>query len=191
MPKKHTFCADCGSTNLSVYYPTPEAVGRMVIEQADLSPGMEVLEPSAGTGNLARLASSAGAVVDCIEIQNTFAYQLIVTQLYRDVWCCDFLKRSPPPIYDRVIMNPPFEKGADIAHVTHAIEFLKPGGVLVAVMSTMAGRRQSRADREFAAILEHFGATRTELSRDAFREMGTNVACDIVRIAVPVREGEG
>lgn len=191
MPKKHMFCAACGSTELSVYYPTPEAVGRMVIEQADISPGMTVLEPSAGTGNLASLAVEAGAHVDCIELQPAFAEQLKDSGLYHNVWCCDFVKRSVVPIYDRIIMNPPFEKGADMKHVETALWHLKPGGILVAIMSSMAGKRQSRADKAFAEVLEHRGATRTELPRDAFREMGTSVAADIVRIAIPVFKGEG
>ena len=32
-------------------------------------------------------------------------------------------------------MNPPFEKQADIDHVTAAFKLLKPGGILVTIMS--------------------------------------------------------
>ena len=187
MSKKRMFCADCGSQNLSVYYPTPEAVGRMVIEQADLSPGLVVLEPSAGTGNLARLAAEADTRVYCVEIQPAFVEELRDSGLYRHVWARDFLEQRPAPEYDRVIMNPPFEKGADIRHVEHALRFLRPGGILVAVMSAMAGKRQSRADKAFAELLGRHGATRTTLSRDAFAETGTSVACDIVRVALAER----
>jgi 16S rRNA G1207 methylase RsmC len=35
--------------------------------------------------------------------------------------------------YDRILMNPPFANGADIKHILHAIELLKPGGRLVAI----------------------------------------------------------
>lgn len=31
-------------------------------------------------------------------------------------------------------MNPPFQGGQDVRHVTHAWRFVKPGGVLVAIM---------------------------------------------------------
>ena len=37
-------------------------------------------------------------------------------------------------VYDAVLMNPPFQNAQDMAHVTHAWGFVKPGGVLVAIM---------------------------------------------------------
>ena len=44
-------------------------------------------------------------------------------------------------------MNPPFENGRDIDHVTHALSLLKPGGRLVAIMSegvfSVSSKRQS------------------------------------------------
>ena len=39
--------------------------------------------------------------------------------------------------YDRILMNPPFEKLQDIDHVRHCFDQLKEGGVLVAVMATV------------------------------------------------------
>ena len=44
----------------------------------------------------------------------------------------DFLEHTGQ--YDRVLMNPPFEKDQAIDHVRHAFEQLKPGGKLVAVV---------------------------------------------------------
>ena len=187
MPKKHMFCADCGSQNLTAYYPTPEAVGRMVIEQAELLPKMNVLEPSAGTGELARLAVDAGAIVDCIELQPKFVERLEDSGLYRVVWGGDFLKRSPFADYHRVIMNPPFERGADMKHFEAALWYLKPGGIVVAVMGAMAGLRESRADKDFAALLERYNAKRTPLPRGSFKSVGTNVACDLIRVKLPER----
>jgi len=37
-------------------------------------------------------------------------------------------------------MNPPFENGADIKHIQHAMKMLKPGGRLVAICAN--GPRQ-------------------------------------------------
>ena len=183
MARKKMFCAHCGNTDLSVYYPTPEAVGRIVIDQADMASGsLKVLEPSAGTGNLARLAAEAGATVDCIELQGHFAEQLRTSGLYSEVWHGDFLSREPIPRYDRVIMNPPFERGADMEHVERAIEWLKPGGVLVAVMSSMAGKRRGRKDKAFATVLDRYLASETRLPHGAFAEVGTNVSCVLVRL---------
>ena len=186
MGKKAMFCTACGSTSVSVFYPTPESVACRVIEAASLDrAGLEVLEPSAGTGNLARLAAERGAVVDCVELQAGLAAELSRSGRYRNVWQGDFLSREPCARYDRVIMNPPFENGADGAHVEHAAAFLKPGGVLVAVVSRMAGRRESRrADKAFAAFLDGARTRRTPLPENAFKSVGTSVACDLVRVEV-------
>ena len=34
MGKRHMFCGDCGSTNLSAYFPTPESVAHTVLHHA-------------------------------------------------------------------------------------------------------------------------------------------------------------
>jgi hypothetical protein len=44
--------------------------------------------------------------------------------------------------FDRVVMNPPFDHGADIKHVEHARKFLKPGGRLVAVVANGPRQRE-------------------------------------------------
>lgn len=185
MSKRNYFCADCGSTNISVYFPTPEPVARLVIEVADIRDCHRVLEPSAGTGNLARLAVEAGGLVDCIEIQQHMIEELERSDLYQWVHGEDFLKVpvQDPPIYDRVVMNPPFENGADMDHVERAIQHLRTGGILVAVVSVMAGERNRKRDKAFAAVLERHNAERLPpLSRDAFKEVGTNVATCLIKL---------
>ena len=183
--KKHLFCGRCGCTDLSVYYPTPEAVGRQVIDLAKIhGERVDVLEPSAGTGNLAELAVAAGATVDCIELQDHFAVQLRETGLYREVWSRDFLSLPPRKCYDRIIMNPPFERGADMMHVSRAVEWLKPGGILVAIVSAMTGHRRRRADKQFAVMLKEHSAHTVPLPAGAFASVGTNVACVLIRIQI-------
>lgn len=98
--------------------------------------------------------------------------------------------------YDRVLMNPPWTKGQDIAHVLHALRFLKPGGVLVAIMPASAEpcfifrdgstaavtRSTTKARREWdRACLEH-RAEWFPLPEGSFREIGTDVRCGIVRM---------
>ena len=180
--KKRIFCAHCGSDDLSVYYPTPEAVGREVIEQAEIENGLEVLEPSAGSGDLAHLAVAAGATVDCIELQPNFAETLRSSGEYRNVWAGNFLSMVPQSAYDRIIMNPPFEHGADMDHVERAFDWLKPGGILVAVMSAMSGKRRGRKDRAFAGFLDAHSTITTPLPEKAFSAVGTNVRCVSVRV---------
>ena len=50
--------------------------------------------------------------------------------------------------FDRIVMNPPFERGADIRHIRHAYEHLRPGGRLVAICA--GGPRQVTAFRDEA-----------------------------------------
>jgi 16S rRNA G1207 methylase RsmC len=48
----------------------------------------------------------------------------------------DFLEKIPGlelEMFDRILMNPPFDHGSDIVHIQHARKFLKPGGRLVAI----------------------------------------------------------
>src|SRR5690606_4359523 len=112
------------------YFPPPAAVVQRVIELADLKPGMEVLEPSAGSGAIAAAAAERGAVVDCIEQDPGYAAVLADESVARTLTVADFLAVPAEPRYDRVVMNPPFTRGADMQHVEHALRFLKPDGLL-------------------------------------------------------------
>jgi predicted RNA methylase len=158
------------------YFPTPAPVVEQLIELACIVPGMRVLEPSAGRGAIALAAEQAGALVDCVEIQPEHADAL------RDehrpdvtVLVADFLATSPQPVYDRVVMNPPFARQADIAHVEHAFGALKPGGLLVAVMSAGVTFRQTAAAVAFRSRLDALGGELISLPDGAFRESGTGV----------------
>ncbi len=121
-------------------FPTPPDVAVRVAAYLRLEPGLSVLEPSAGTGALVRAIRDAEPDVSlyAIEWDARLAAAL-------DCPCADFLAIEPmdcfPFRFDRVAMNPPFSGGADIRHVEHALEFLRPGGVLVAIMAD--GPRQA------------------------------------------------
>ena len=164
------------------YFPTPAAVVQRVIELADLRPGLEVLEPSAGSGAIASAAATTGAVIDCIEREPGYAALLAEEQAARTLTVADFLTLPPRPIYDRVVMNPPFTKGADMQHVEHALRFLKPNGLLVSVMSwavTFHGRKTAK----FRALVEARGGTVEAVAEGAFKESGTDV--DTVIVTIP------
>lgn len=163
------------------YFPTPAAVGQRLLELADLKPGMEVLEPSAGSGVIATAVAEAGGLVDCFERDPGYASVLTDTGAARTVRVVDFLTVPPEPRYDRVVMNPPFTKSADIAHVEHALRFLKPGGLLVSVMS-WAVTYQTRKTARFRALIEQRGGTAEAVEEGAFAESGTDVATVIVTI---------
>jgi predicted RNA methylase len=160
---------------LGAFYTPPDVV-RLVMALAALKPGLRVLEPSAGHGALASAALLAGCKVDCIEIDPK-SVAVLKGQDYSRVLQSDFLEIDPAPVYDRVIMNPPFAGRADIRHVTHAAKFLKPGGRLVSVMSSGVTFRVDRLTQEFRSFVEAqpYGSISDELPTGAFKASGTSV----------------
>jgi phospholipid N-methyltransferase len=162
-------------------FPTPPDLARQMVEEADIQPGMCVLEPSAGTGNIVR------AVIDsvdteivgyeinfdlCLVLRQTFpSYKLQPIQ-------ADILEVAPSNsvntrptgetagLYPRILMNPPFANGQDIAHIKHAMKFLAPGGRLVAICAN--GPRQQEQLKPLVDSWE-------DLPRDTFKESGTGV----------------
>lgn len=126
-------------------FPTPPEVAARVASYLELFDGCSVLEPSIGTGSLMRaiLEEEPGATVQGYDVSRSLAEAASAT------WA-DFLEVEQRPEFDRVAMNPPFSKGADMRHVSHALGFLKPGGVLVAIVAD--GPRQDRYFERFEDI---------------------------------------
>jgi SAM-dependent methyltransferase len=157
------------------YFPTPAAVVQQLIGLADLKPGMEVLEPSAGRGAIAGPVAAFGCHVDCVELQRDNALTISDAGIGRDLAVADFLAVEPFASYDRVVMNPPFARQDDVRHVMHAHRFLKPGGLLVAVMSNGVTFRDTPLTREFRALMRAEGGDLHPLPEGAFKESGTGV----------------
>lgn len=162
---------------------TPASVAEDMCFLAQIERGDHVLEPSAGEGALASVATAHGALVTCVEFDEATCASLLVPGLYHDVVCRDFLSLKPGrwnavDSFDAILMNPPFSKGQDIAHVRHAFQFLKPGGHLVAITSTGWQQHSSRiASREFREfVAEHSALNVMELPAGTFRESGTDIA---------------
>jgi predicted RNA methylase len=163
-------------------FDSPPAVVKRVIGLAGIEPGMLVLEPSAGIGNLAFGAEAAGASV--------VAYEVDADRLHRckdrcllvgGIHLADFLAAKPDPIFDRVVMNPPFANQADMQHVTRAFNWLKPGGRLVSVMSTSFQFRQTKAAEAFRDLVAEIGEVEP-LPNGAFKDSGTMVNAVIVTL---------
>lgn len=167
------------------FYPTPPAVVARMIHAADLERGMEVLEPSAGEGAIVRGILEAGCAPDAFEIDPDRA------EILRDmlppgaVACMDFLRIPPEPEYDRVLMNPPFGKGAGVQHVLHGLRFLKPGGKLVAVLGAGLEYRDDGPTRELRELMFAWGGHATTLPAGSFRDAGTDVETLLVVIPKP------
>lgn len=166
------------------YFPTPIAVVKRLLELAEIELGMEVLEPSAGTGNIVRELIDAGAHVHAVEIDpNNFSVLLRQCEItggmdltLGDFLTCDHLKK-----FDRVIMNPPFGHNSAPSHLLKAMTFLKSGGRLVAVMPSSVTFRTDRLNKMVRAAVEAGGSIEP-LPDNSFAESGTNVNTVIVTI---------
>ena len=159
------------------WFPTPAALAAQVVEMAGVTQGARVLEPSAGKGAIAIAARDAGALVDCVEIDASRAADLRNAGL-NVIHEGDFLSFAPAPVYDLVVMNPPFAKRADIHHVRHALNFLRPGGRLVSIMSGGIEFRDDNLTREFRDQC----ASIERLPDESFRESGTSVRTVVIVI---------
>ena len=143
-----------GEKNGVDFFPTPRAKAQEIVDRADIQPGMKVLEPSAGTGNLAEVMREAGAEVEVAEISPRHR-ELLEAKGF-DIVEHDFMDMESGQ-YDRIVMNPPFSKNQDIEHVEKAYELLKPGGKLVSIMGEGAFFRQGKTETAFREWLDEVG----------------------------------
>lgn len=181
------------------YFPTSRETAEKVFELAGNVEGLRVLEPSAGCGSLADMARDLGARVTCVEVQEHLAGQL--ADKGHDVRLGDFLTMKPASLgelFDVIVMNPPFDLGRDCDHVRHALQFLKPGGRLVAIMSAGTRYREDKRATSFRALVEkvqarpRWGGRLDDPFRDlpagSFAHAGTMV--NAVTLAIRTREEE-
>jgi predicted RNA methylase len=171
-------------------FDTPEDIADYVVGLADIAPGMEVLEPSAGIGKLVDPIERAGGRVTAFEIDAKRLNACTARfALSGGAHLCDFMTVVPEEEdqFDRVVMNPPFAKRADIRHVTHACAFLKPGGRVVAIMSAAITFRSDALAVKFRDFVRSFGGTIDSLPEGAFKSSGTMVNTVVVVLNAPVR----
>jgi predicted RNA methylase len=158
------------------FFETPPAIADRVVALARIDVLHEVLEPSAGRGALARRALAITPNVDAIELLGAnFQVLLALEPRLRVAQTGDFLQIAPRPMYDRVIMNPPFAKRADVKHIFRAAQWLRPGGRLVAIASAAVTFRDDSLGRDFRAMVEGHGGEIEKLPAGSFKESGTDV----------------
>jgi predicted RNA methylase len=169
------------------FFPTPGELVEQMIAKANLSPGLTVLEPSAGDGAIALPAAAVtGGHVVCFEVcpSRTAGLRAALGGSGR-VINDDFLRyQAGEHRYDRVLMNPPFTRGADALHVLHALDFLAPGGRLVAIVSgAIHGPADGmRPHAELRRAIERRGGQVIRLPAGSFKNAGTSVDTAMVII---------
>lgn len=90
-------------------------------------PGMRLLEPCAGGGNLVRAAISQGVFVTAVEIDPAWSELLRADPAFSnvEVLTADFLRMESWRLgqFDLVLMNSPYEDGQDALWIERALEF--------------------------------------------------------------------
>lgn len=168
-------------------FDTPPELARRMVELAEIRNYDDVLEPSAGVGNLleALFDGNPPGYVQAIELDLDRANGLREKFSDIGIWQGDFLEWpgamvEPPPIFDAVLINPPFSNNQDIRHVRHAWELLRPGGRLVAIISPHSIFAEDQLCFEFRQWLREIGATVDVLEEGTFAESGTSIRAQLI-----------
>jgi len=163
------------------YYPTPPEVVDLVLDEAGIEVGITILEPSCGTGAfIARLLEMGIMKQDITAVEWDYTLASYTEHEYGiKVLMKDFMAWQPQQVFDRIVMNPPFEKQQDIDHVTKAFSHLAVNGRLVSVMSLSWQFRDNVKSQQFRELMNQYGY-HLELPKDAFKSSGTGVASMIV-----------
>jgi protein-L-isoaspartate O-methyltransferase len=180
-------------------YNTPPELAERLVSMIAFREGESAMEPSAGTGVIARELRKRGLEVTCVEIQQDLADELIMADFA--VHWGDFLKVPVPTQgtgtdqsgtqtvderYDVIAMNPPFTRGQDMDHIRRAYDlFLKPGGRMVALSSPGWQFRTDRKAKEFREWLGNLPFQVGNVDAGAFKAEGTMIRTVFLVLSKP------
>lgn len=166
--------------NPTAFFPTPSTVVDMMLDAVhiDWRTNIRVLEPSAGTGAIAKAirARNPKAEIHCCEFLDVNR-QVLINDGF-DVVANDFMDYKPDKPYDIIVMNPPFSLDGDstayITHVNHAWRMLSETGEFAAVVPpgfmTSTTKKQSEFREWVCDWLEI-----DEIGAGVFKESGTMI----------------
>ena len=182
------------------FYPTPDKLAGKLIAGVDWKSVKEVLEPSAGKGDLVeavqrmteqykysdRIKGAAkGTTKNYDVIELDYNLRLILRGKGMRLVADDFLQFHTNKRYDLIIMNPPFSEGAK--HLIHAIEVQKAGGQIACLLNAETIRNPYTNERKLLKSLLAKYEARIEFVQNAFKEAErkTGVEVAIVHVRIP------
>lgn len=164
------------------FYPTPPELAEKLVALIDNDVKGLILEPSAGTGNLADAfvkSRSRGwgkfdsRDVHCIEISPERA-AVLRDKDYSVIWD-DFMTFTPLTPYSAVIMNPPFHDGAK--HFLKALKILAPDGEIACLLNAETIRNPfSNERKDLIRQLEESEKYSVDFFQNAFENTDVEVA---------------
>lgn len=167
---------------------TPSQVAKYLVEMADVE-GKDILEPSAGIGNLVKECLAQGGIdILAIEINPEFRQELV--KLSCSILLTqgqDFLRVTPEDVgkFKRIVANPPFTKNQAILHLKHMLEFLADDGILVCILPDIRGQKK------YGDLIQYINekymyAEEIPLPAGSFKESGTMINTFILRVRKPI-----
>lgn len=167
------------------FYPTPPGLAARAWSKFKNREFVRILEPSAGKGDLAlgrpRMDDpynrNCRETTDCIEINIEMHAGL--REKGFSVIGTDFLDYSGPgAIYSHIIMNPPFNAGAD--HVLKAWELMYDGEIVAILNAETIRNPFSRARQHLASLIERYGDV--EFIADAFVDAERTTSVEVALV---------
>lgn len=171
------------------YFSTPLDVVEMMLNEAAPALGnfKAMLEPSVGDGRIIERAVYRwpNLFPAWYEIDTT-AQQVLKDRNMGGMQAgTDFLEAEPEPIFDAVVMNPPFGNRAYVKHVMHAYKFLKPEGILVTILPSEARYHIDGDNDKFRTWVKDKLYDTIDLGFGTFKESGTNISTHILVLQKP------
>ena len=168
------------------FFPTPDAVASKMLDLLSHETLMKddayILEPSAGSGALCKVAQKQWPKGSILAVeQNHTLYQLLQAYGF-NTEPLDFMGVEVRQVFDVVLMNPPFERMQDIAHISRAFEWLVEGGELVAVASAGVTFRNDNKTVAFRDWVDSIGGEIHALPDNSFKESGTSVNTVLIKL---------
>lgn len=176
-------------TKIPGFFPTPKPIVEKMVNAAYIQPGDKVLEPSAGKGDIADVVKEKAPESEVSVVEIVPSLQELLRKKGYNPTSADFLKFKEGN-FNRIVMNPPFEKGQDIDHVRHAYDLLSPGGRVVAIMSEGPFFRSDKKATEFRNWLDEKEGTSEKLDAGSFKDSfrSTGVSSRMVVIDKPTEQ---
>lgn len=171
-------------SKIAGYFPTPGPVIDQMIEAASIpqDSSLNILEPSAGHGSILDAIKTYAPCSTFSAFEINYTLQNILELKGYNLAGDDFQEAETMEQFDRVLMNPPFEKGQDIDHVRKAFSMLAPGGRLVSIMSPGPFFRSDRKSQEFRVWFDSLGGEKIDLPENSFKQSGTGVSTVMIVI---------
>ncbi|WP_349764111.1 DUF4942 domain-containing protein [Fusobacterium sp. SYSU M8D902] len=171
------------------FYPTPQEIIIKMIEKIEKEKALNILEPSAGKGNLIEGLNEYNKYynkikinsLDCLEIDNNL--RAILKDKKFNLIGSDFLNFNTYKEYDLILMNPPFENGEK--HLLKAISLIEnSGGQIICLLNAETLKNPYSNYRK--VLMNKLENAEIELIKNAFggAERKTNVEVALINLKI-------